>query len=534
MQSPVLNQDSNDARRKPYHDGVRVVVNSPITPRRCSRSTIVRASASTSPTTSVNPDSDEEGGGPSLYLKKSRDALLEEAEALRSKAKEIMAEALAMEAALLEKTLKRRQDKLRETDAIIQALFAPIPSSSSSSTSTSLSSLEDDDEDHAKEPIPMPPAPSRVVADRLQTGRYSQQQVLSVVDRLFELQDFALGQQQQQQQQPKGNQRNVAPRAGSRTSPPPAAVDEAAYGRYQGMVEVLINAATLLDDQVAASTNLENEGLPAAGETGDYEGRGAASLDATTTGGRLEKAILSRAKELRQIQEANLNRRLAAEINQLVSPSMSEGGGASVDSNPTSKSYSASANRTAGAIADEMGSTIVPLWVPSTFLPYITALDESTVGPKEVETIKNHVLLGSRFYVTSTESIPGAAVFRGNIRTSLGGVPTSSTGKVAGNTNQNNNTAMVFADIQERLQKWDGLGDKVQLFIMPDLEERSPTNLRDSPEDYREPKPVILALSKALSPDESKLKKTWLSKTVKVSKGGKNGGAITLFAFITK
>ena len=115
---------------------------------------------------------------------------------------------------------------------------------------------------------------------------------------------------------------------------------------------------------------------------------------------------------------------------------------------------------------------------------------------------------------------------RGNIRTSLRRVPssvvigTNDCGIVRdnkgnkikkSNTNQNNaikdeihihdnNTAMVFADIQERLDK-AGLGEKVQLFLLPE----KPIG-----------RPVILALPKALSPDESKLKKSWIRKIVKV------------------
>jgi hypothetical protein len=36
----------------------------------------------------------------------------------------------------------------------------------------------------------------------------------------------------------------------------------------------------------------------------------------------------------------------------------------------------------------------------------------STLGPTEVDIIKNEVLMGSRFYLTFFESIQGAALFR--------------------------------------------------------------------------------------------------------------------------
>ena len=97
----------------------------------------------------------------------------------------------------------------------------------------------------------------------------------------------------------------------------------------------------------------------------------------------------------------------------------------------------------------------------------------------------------------------------------------SNTNKDGNHQHDNNNTAMVFADIQERLDKV-GLGEKVQLFLLPDPEEISESgprrtttmgaryNADPSTETPIGLKPVILALPKALSPDESKLKKSWI------------------------
>eukprot|EP00536_Pseudo-nitzschia_multiseries_P002452 jgi/Psemu1/283725/fgenesh1_pg.33_\ len=97
---------------------------------------------------------------------------------------------------------------------------------------------------------------------------------------------------------------------------------------------------------------------------------------------------------------------------------------------------------------------------------------------------------------------------------------------------------MVFADIQERLKK-AGLEDRVQLFVLPDPEAVF-AGQPDSNRRYRArttamgmmrpgidagssseaiaadaPKPVILALPKALTPDESKLKRSWFHRAGK-------------------
>lgn len=91
---------------------------------------------------------------------------------------------------------------------------------------------------------------------------------------------------------------------------------------------------------------------------------------------------------------------------------------------------------------------------------------------------------------------------------------------------------MVFDDIQKRLEA-AGLGDKVQLFVLPDPEAAllvEPSSRRPAtmsmgmrwpsidaaalpPDDE---KSVILALPKQLTPDESKLKKGWIRKIGKV------------------
>jgi hypothetical protein len=273
------------------------------------------------------------------------------------------------------------------------------------------------------------------------------------------------------------------------------------------------------------------------------------------TSGQIGKAIQSRISELRQLKQAELNRRIAAETNRIATMSSSSSG--------WSPQYSGSANN--GTSASGNTPSFIPLWIPSAYIPYILSLNKSrrtpsspsaskgattnattpvipfavirnsTLEATELEILKNKVLIGSRFYMTSFEFAPGAALFRGNMRTSLGNVPTVvpplETSKNNNRTKNNNNTAMVFDDIRDRLET-AGLADKVQLFVLPDPEAAllAESSSRMSPmamgmrrpsidaaaPPSEEEKPVILALPKKLTPDESKLKKGWIRKIGKV------------------
>ena len=265
----------------------------------------------------------------------------------------------------------------------------------------------------------------------------------------------------------------------------------------------------------------------------------------------MSKAIQSRVSQLRETIQADVNRKIAEKIvsNQVVNVSSSMG---------WSHQYFIGGKNNGTSTKEFSGETpsFIPLWIPSAYIPYIVSLNKkfqrssdastnatitpfeivrnSTLESAELEILKNKVLLGSRFYMTSYEFAPGAALFRGNMRTSLGSVPTVAHSMQDGKNQTtkaiyNNNTAMVFADIQERLIE-NGLGDKVQLFVLPDpeailrAEEERPSNRK--PTASRRPhgeastdpeqKPVILALPKALTPDESKLKKGWIRKIGKV------------------
>jgi len=420
------------------------------------------------------------------YYDNSLDKSIIEANMMQARAKELRLEVRAMELALLEK----RKDKELLTDEIIAEIFSPLHGGGKEKSKSTTTAILTD---------------ARIVADRLKHGAFSRQQILSVVNRLMFFERY----QEDADSVDQDLDDNVD-KAKSYIIKEEQKYNETTVSLWLGQ---LLQASVLLNQQSSMNPKPPS------------------SVSTLMTNGKLEKIIQSRILELRQMRKVERNRKIAAEINRIAA-------------------ISNRVNRTITTLEEGKISSFIPMWVPSSFVPYIlslngeelsssssdspttssysnlTTLTATDLGKQEVEILKNDVLMGSRFYVTSFESIPGAALFRGNIRTSLRRVPssvvigTNDCGIVRdnkgnkikkNNTNQNNaikdeihihdnNTAMVFADIQERLDK-AGLGEKVQLFLLPE----KPIG-----------RPVILALPKALSPDESKLKKSWIRKIVKV------------------
>ena len=129
---------------------------------------------------------------------------------------------------------------------------------------------------------------------------------------------------------------------------------------------------------------------------------------------------------------------------------------------------------------------MVPIWIPSSLLPFLLK-SKSRLDRDDFITIRDEVLKGTSFYCTSSESIPTAAIFRGNVRTPLGAVNT---------TMHRKQTAVIFHDIQDRLVS-AGLSDRVQLFFLNDPEWRPGRDPREPT-----PKPVILALPSAVVPEQ--------------------------------
>lgn len=248
---------------------------------------------------------------------------------------------------------------------------------------------------------------ARVVADRLKHGKFSRQQILSVVDRLHERyrEDISKSNdlmEYEEQLKLQFNQTTV--------------------------IVVLLQASLILDEQFVTTTNSSIS----TALTTNFKLPSSSVSSSLMTNGQLEKSIQSRILELQQQREVERNQRIAAEINRIAA--MSDG---SSEGNGT--------DTTLLEVVSEMTPSFIPMWVPSSFVPYIISLNDeqsssssssaapttsansnstiatttttptttiSTLGSTEVELIKNEVLMGSRFYLTSFESIPGAALFR--------------------------------------------------------------------------------------------------------------------------
>jgi hypothetical protein len=382
--------------------------------------------------------------------------LILEAESLRAQAKAIMEQALAMEKELKESRLKRRTSKLQEVDEYIQQWFR-----SDGGDNSCLANVT-------------------IVASRLEEQNVSQKQVLLVGGRIFDLQMQASGQTAFLEQR---NEPSYSQSATEERSPDHLVIqNETMYEYFSEMAEILSKAVALVDDRVAKRTD--------------------PSRNARWTG-RVTLALQAHLNELRRTQKINMDRKVAAEINKvtrMTTGSLEE----FVRRNIVGQVEGEAPANSTRVSAPERKMDLVPLWVPAVFLPFIVASKSLSLGPAEVTGLLDDVFMGSRFYVTSHNSVPGAAIFRGNIR-----------GAGVGNAGSEEQPSTVaFADVQKRLEKMPGLRDRVQLFLLSDPEWRMKQG-----DNEAEAKPVILALSKNVSPDQAASTQRWIVPTGKVRLG---------------
>jgi len=300
-----------------------------------------------------------------------------------------------------------------------------------------------------------------------------------VVDRMFERQLIAVGQKIPED---KEVDFSVGGRADKIIQ-----VDGGEFDRLEDALDILQEAAAMLDHEVQKE---EQEEQNQKGSTTSAAGRRRRGWD-----GRLESGIIARRNELERVQREIRNRKFATEINRIAKTNQSiaeyirsSAQNQSLANANQEENLATTNNPIQNATQVYQTIGLAPMWVPSSFLPYIISSGKSTLGPEQVQLLETSVLQGSRFFVTSSDSIPGAAIFRGNLRTLSGTMMQNATAE---------QTSLVFGEIQERLQT-EGLGDAVQLFFLPDPEWRFK---RD--EVQQAPKPVLLALSKSVSPDMS-------------------------------
>jgi hypothetical protein len=349
-----------------------------------------------------------------------------EAEELRRRAKELFAEARVMETALRESRSTSKMTRMSESNDMIDKLFLNRPLT------------------------------PEAVARKLREERWSVDQVIQVLERLHERQTRTL---------------NFDRATVALTNPDfqigdtrNAMVNATELELFDTYMTCLIQAASILDDEISSQDGMDrgNKRWP----------------------GRVALSLKARLNELRRSEELSFRRRLAAGINDAMS------------TNTTMQDYM---RRTLGLPTDaenvnkkDVNLTrvmervaMVPLWVPSSLLSSMIA-SPALLDAKDIRTIKNNVLTKSNFFCTSSDSSPGAAIFRGNVRPPVVDPPLAKGAQ--------NQTAVIFADIEQRL-KTEGLSDRIQLFFLQDPEWM--------PGQTSLPKPVILALPKSVVPENA-------------------------------
>lgn len=478
-----------------------------------------------------------------------REKVLSEVEELRARARRLRAEAQAEEQSLLESRSSHRSQRIRDSDQLVDQLFhgtGIVPTNSTKSR-----------------------ALEKKIADRFRNDRWSSDQVIMVLERLqerqFRVQDrpTIMTPSQAAVSRPSVNTSTTTV-----TSMNPnfqiadtrnayVAANDTEWLMIDGWISMLINAASLLDDEyndkmtslkaktteTTTTTTDEPESSVAQEEDQNINEKteSSSSNDINTRWtGRVSPALKSRRKELIRADEEELKRIIAANVNAVVnaakmSPSSSNstvnrratttpgmladeiqeyarqtlGISSSKQEQDDSSSLSSPSDRNSlevniSRVVERIAS--VPLWVPSALLPLL-ASSRATLRKEDVTEIKETVLMGTRFFCTSSEAIPSAAIFRGNIRIPAGLVDGSrgaATGRAGKSGNgRYNHTAVVFEEIQQKLQAKEGLADRIQLFMMEDPEWSARRDNRTP-----QPLPVILAISRKVEPTESVLEKT--------------------------
>ena len=344
-----------------------------------------------------------------------------EAEELRRRAKELKAEAKAMEIAMLESRSTDSKRKKTVSDDLIDELLTI--------NRTTLS-----------------------IAEQLREERWSPENLIGMVDRIHERQVQAMG--RASSTSTTGFQIADTRNSGESNS------EE--YNRLKCYLHLLMDAARLLDEEHQRGMNPNSRWT-----------------------GRVNISLYSRLRELRRADDQAFQKRLSSLVN---SNEFMTRDGSIEDFTRQSLGLAnegvfrspRSGNMNISAIL-ELGETIPP-WFPRSFIPLYSG-KKGGLDPKDIKTIEKEVLAGTEFFCTSSESIPYAGLFRGNLRTRIG---------LIDSTMQKKQTARIFDEINEKLEN-AGLSGRVQLFFMNDPEWRG--NTVDPG-----PKPVILALSRKIDP----------------------------------
>jgi len=339
------------------------------------------------------------------------------AEEWRNRARELMAEVKAIEAATAEKRITKSVRKKTGQDSLIDDLFA-----------RNVTTL--------------------ILAERLRTERWSPENLMLIVERIHERQVQAMGQ--------ASATSNTGFQIGDTRNSAESNSEE--YDRLDKFVNMLMDASSLLDEEHRKGGDLN-----------------------TRWTGRVQISLYSRLMELRRENEQAFQNRLSRLTN---SNEFVRGDSKASIQDFTRKSLGLRddlqrPNINTSSILEMVEA--IPKWLPRSIIP-LYAGKKGLLDYSDIKTIEKEVLAGTEFYCTETDSVPYAAIFRGNIRSRNGGIVTDI------NEDQ---TARIYKEITEKLSNV-GLSSRIQLLLLNDPE-WSPNN-RNEPS----PKPVIIALSKAI------------------------------------
>eukprot|EP00978_Attheya_sp_CCMP212_P024179 scaffold75561_cov55-Attheya_sp.AAC.12 len=444
-------------------------------------------------------------------------AALEEAEALRSKARKLMAEATEAEATLREFTSSQKSRRDKESDAIVAQILTAVLGDGSSSSSLS--------EDGALKLRKMANVLREHHAASLSLSIHT---LIRVVERIHEREKVARRRvldsaQASQDGKASGKQFQIGDTSQSIDA------SQTELTQLAGLLDLLVDAASALDDD---RLQLQEQEQPSDQEVGkdpssqqQQQQQNLAERDYFGAPGTVAATLRSRIKELRRGDDVEQQRQLGTKFNSDALRSDSESvqdyvrrtiAGASSQKNNDTNNTAAEFNVTKFM----MGVVQVPRWVPNTLLPFVIAAKED-LTMEDAKLFRSDVLGGSRFYCTSWDSMSLAAIYRGNFMPDraaafMGGLlsvdnnsarTTNSTISMKP-TNNSNNTANLtqeqlvtigFQNVRDRLAEAEGgLGDRIQLFLVEDPEWRPGFDDREP-----EPRPVILALPASVEPEQA-------------------------------
>jgi Zn-dependent protease len=410
-----------------------------------------------------------------ILLKNITDVSTNEAKSLLLRAQQLRAEAYALELALEEKKKLNIKKKEADVDLSLNRIFP----SNFSATATILS--------------------PQYVAKRIYDERMSEDDIMKLLDGIYRRRKLLVDAAEISRILASQQLASSLPTNLSLISQQlqEFAANQTQFDQYSRNLQVIVQAVSILDEQ-SSSLMLVSP---------SYDRRWS---------GRASKLVESRMQEWRRNEDIEFQRRLAVDMQLqsndtkattiIATPGFvtkSVGVGALIAQGMQKTENATITNNTHAR--DRISH--IPMWVPSSLL-HLVASSQSVFDPRDIQDIKEKVLAKSRFFCTSSDSIPSAAVFRGNFRPAL-----SATRNQIPQSNQKQMVATVFKEIQQRMDR-EGLSQRMQLFLLEDPEWKPDKDIRTR---ERGPKPIILALPTGVVPKVPEIEQSLASVIIKQS-----------------